>query len=292
MLTYSLNYYVALLVTLTTVLASPIHLPTEGFRADKNATFVRCTASSIDPLCKLVKQPDTAVMEHKLLPDGTWSITKSNWTRESLKAVREQHNVTSIMRRAGDGIEGPPADLEKRESAPPICTGPQTQTWFDQDDWGYWYQSWQQVGNCFYCDTCSEAIQSSFAVTESWTVGLSASFDAVIQASFSFSWGQTYSLSDTRTCNWNKGDTWGCHTIWYQPLMSYHNGWANYQTHTWCSDTGDQYYDHQYSYVNINQAANGGINQGNLGCGSGCGGDDHRQCTNGNNGGTLWGPPN
>ncbi|KAJ8098963.1 hypothetical protein POJ06DRAFT_302815 [Lipomyces tetrasporus] len=272
MLTYSLNFYVALLVTLTTVFASPIHLPTEGFHADKNATFVRCTTSSIDPLCKLVKQPDTAVMEHKLLQDGTWSITKSNWTRESLKAVREQ---PSIMRRAGDGIEGPPADLEKRESAPPICTEPQTQTWFDQDDWGY-----------------CEAIQSSFAVTESWTVGLSASFDAVLQASFGFSWGQTYTLSDTRTCNWNKGDTWGCHSIWYQPLMSYHNGWANYQTHTWCSDTGDQYYDHQYTYVNVNQAANGGINQGNLGCGSGCGGDDHRQCTNGNNGGTLWGPPN
>ncbi|KAK9364652.1 hypothetical protein V1509DRAFT_635657 [Lipomyces kononenkoae] len=55
------------------------------------------------------------------------------------------------------------------------------------------------------------------------------------------------------------------------------------------SERGDQYYNHQYTYVNVNQAAKGGVNQGNLGCGSGCGGWDNRQCTSGNNRGTLWG---
>ncbi|KAK9388154.1 hypothetical protein V1515DRAFT_597880 [Lipomyces mesembrius] len=215
----SLEFLVALLATFSLILASPVYLPNEGFHADKNATFVRCDASSTDFICALVKKPESAVMEHKLLPDGTWKWTKSNWTREALKAVREQNNVTSIMRRTDDRIADSVTDLRKRESVPPICSQTDLQTWYDQCEWGYWYQPWRQVGNCFYCDTCTEQIQTSFSVTESWTVGLPVTFDQVIQTSFRFSWGQTYGLSDTRTCEWQNGDTWGCHSIWYQQLI-------------------------------------------------------------------------
>jgi hypothetical protein len=261
----------------------------EGFHADKNATFVLCDDDSPDPICALVKRPTTAVMTSTLLPDGTWSeAVPSNWTREALKAVREANGVISNERRSFDPI----ANLTLRESAPPVCWT-ERQKWYDQSQWGYWYQAWHQIGSCFYCDSCSEAIAASFAVTQTWTVGIGADFDNVMHVSFDYSWGQTATLSDTRTCNWSLGDTYGCHSIWYQPLMSWHHGWPNYQTHTHCGagqgqGPTDSYYDHHYTYAEANQAANGGVNQGNLGCGSGCQGSDHRQCSYGNDGGILW----
>lgn len=75
--------------------------------------------------------------------------------------------------------------------------------------------------------------------------------------------------------------------------MSYHNGYANYQSHTHCfagrgNTASDVYYDHNYAFANVNQAGNNGVNAGNLGCNSGCGGKNKRQCVNGNNGGALW----
>ncbi|KAJ2983120.1 hypothetical protein NQ176_g937 [Zarea fungicola] len=63
--------------------------------------------------------------------------------------------------------------------------------------------------------------------------GLTADLEKVLHLVFQFSWGNTVIVTDTRTCNWNH-NTNGCHAIWHQPLMMYHNGYANYQTHTHC----------------------------------------------------------
>ncbi|KAJ2975934.1 hypothetical protein NQ176_g5237 [Zarea fungicola] len=116
-----------------------------------------------------------------------------------------------------------------------------------------------------------------------------------ITLTFSFAWGQTQGISDTRTCQLNYVEN-GCHSIWYQPLMAYHNGWPNYQTHTHCSPgwgegSTDSCYDHNWAWANVNQAV-GGVTPGNLGCNSGCSGSDYRQCDNGNQGGSLWPNPN
>ncbi|RFU34102.1 hypothetical protein B7463_g2256, partial [Scytalidium lignicola] len=281
---------VASLALAGSAIASPIYQRNEDFKGNNTVVYVKCDDSSKDPLCALVRPPISTVMTTTLLEDGTWSeAVPSNWTRESLKAFRVANNVTSNLPSSIDPVS---RHLNsKREAGPPVCTT-ERQNWYDQHEWGYWYQAWAQVGNCFYCDTCSEAIATSFAVSETWTFSLGVDFDKVMQLSFGYSWGQTYTLGDTRTCNWVKGNTYGCHTIWYQPLMSWHHGYANYQTHGHCFGNGqvgpsDSYYDHNYKYAEANNAANGGTNQGNLGCGSGCSGSDHRQC-HGNNGGVLW----
>jgi hypothetical protein len=235
----------------------------------------------------VVKQPDFGVTQHTLLPDGTWQASPSNWTRESLKDFRKSHVASKI--------HTDPSILDGR---PPLCFS-NKQTWYDTHDWGYWYQPWHQVGNCFYCDNndCNEAIQVSFSVQQTWTVGIGVTFDEIVEATFGFSSSQTASVSDTRTCNWAANTEYGCHSIWYQPQMSYHNGYANYQTHTHCTaasgeDATDYYHDHNLAFANVNQEAGNGHNTGNMGCNSGCSGADHRQCPNGNDGGTLWPPAN
>lgn len=68
------------------------------------------------------------------------------------------------------------------------------------------------MGNCFYCDQCTEAIAVNFAVTDTWTAGLSVKFNDVITANFGFSWGETYGLTDTRTCHSNFVES-GCQSI-------------------------------------------------------------------------------
>lgn len=261
-----------------------------------NATFVPCEEGTKDPICLMIKQPVQDVFTERIHPNGTVEILQGLYTREQLKKIRETNRMASVeVSRDQGNVNGSTVltnSLAKREGPPPICTH-EIQRWFDQASWGYWYQKWHQVGNCFYCDTCSEAIATSFAVSQTWTYGIGVNFDEVISVSFGFSWGQTFTLTDTRTCQWTKGSQHGCHSIWYQPLMSYHKGNANYQTHTHCparlgSPASDTYTDHYWTPVDVNQAGNNGINQGNLGCDSGCGGSDHRQCTNGNNGGLLW----
>lgn len=275
----------------------PLVLRSDEVGPPANATFVRCTEGTTDPLCHLVRQPTLGVVTEITHINGTKETKRDLYTHEHLRGIRERNNVTSVERKLGQTFPDNHAkfinEFTKRESSTgiPICYT-ERMKWFDQHEWGYWYQQWKQVGNCFYCDQCTEAISTSFAVAQTWSFGLEAKFAEVITASFHFSWGQTYSLSDTRTCQWNYVEN-GCHSIWYQPLMSYHNGYANLQTHTHCygpsfSGGGDSYYDHDYHYVNVNQAGNNGVNQGNLGCNSGCQGGDHRQCQNGNNGGALW----
>ncbi|KAJ2981390.1 hypothetical protein NQ176_g2049 [Zarea fungicola] len=273
-------------------LASPVALRSEP---PAGTTFIPCEEGTKDPICLLIKQPSQDVITELKHPNGTVEVKKNLYTRAQLQAIREENKVVSRehspQQEPVDGSAAFIDSLTKRESAPPICWS-ETQKWYDQHEWGYWYQSWHQVGNCFYCDQCTEAISTSFAVSQTWTYGLSAKFNDVITVSFSFAWGQTFTLTDTRTCQWNFVES-GCHSIWYQPLMSYHNGYPNYQTHTHCSagqgqGPTDSYYDHNWAYANVNQAGNNGINQGNLGCNSGCGGNDHRSCTNGNNGGSLW----
>lgn len=255
-------------------------------RSFDNFTFVPCFEGTTDPNCHLIRQPTLDIITEVVHVNGSTETKRNLYTREQLRDVRIQNNVSSIEHKQGQDSQ----DVEKRE-VPPVCWT-ETQKWFDQTEWGYWYNSWQQVGSCFYCDECTWAIASNFAITQTWTVGLSATFDGILQASFGFSWGQTYGLTDTRTCSWKKVES-GCHSIWYQPLMSYHNGAANVQKHQHCGPyqglpAHDAYYDHSWTWANVNQAGNNGVNQGNLGCNSGCGGNDHRQCTKGNSGGVLW----
>ncbi|KAJ2983357.1 hypothetical protein NQ176_g752 [Zarea fungicola] len=261
-----------------------------------NATFIPCEEGTKDPICLLVKQPLRDIITERTHPNGTVEILRNLYTREQLKHIRERNKVVSVEVLPGQNIGNGSAEfvqsLAKREGPPPICTH-EIQKWYDTANWGYWYQNWHQVGNCFYCDQCTESINVSFGVSQTWTWGLDAKFADVINVSFGFQWGQTFTLSDTRTCQWSKGDEKGCHSIWYQPLMTYHNGNANYQTHTHCparlgSPASDTYTDHYWTGANVNQGGKNGVNQGNLGCNSGCGGSDHRQCTNGNTGGSLW----
>jgi hypothetical protein len=285
-----------LLLSLATAgLSSPIVVRSGGNGPLANSTFIPCTEGTTDPICKLVRQPKLDIVTEITHSNGTVEIKRNLYTREQLQTIRKQNNITSVEYQPGEVLQSRSAEfissLTKRESAPPVCWS-ETQRWYDQNDSGYWYQAWNQVGNCFYCDQCTEAIAWSFGVSETWTWGLDIAFEEVITASFGFSWGETYTLTDTRTCDWNWVEN-GCHSIWYQPLMSYHNGYANYQTHSHCSAgqgslPSDSYYDHNWAFANVNQAANGGVNQGNLGCNSGCEGSDGRQCQYGNGGGVLW----
>lgn len=261
-----------------------------------NSTYVECVEGTTDPICLMIRQPAQDVISEIAHPNGTIEIQRNKYTRAELEQIRISNHVASIERKPGDPVHNGSAEfaaaLAKRAGPPQQCYT-ETQKWYDQHGWGYWYQDWHQVGNCFYCDQCTEAIQFSFAVAQTWTFSLGYKFDDIITATFGFTWGKTFTLQDTRTCQWNPGSEHGCHTIWYQPLMSYHNGYANYQTHQHCYPSAglpgkDSYYDHNYVFANVNQAGNNGVNQGNLGCNSGCGGNDHRQCVNGNNGGSLW----
>ncbi|RDW57506.1 hypothetical protein BP6252_13766 [Coleophoma cylindrospora] len=278
-------------------LSTPIASSLESRGPPPNATFIQCIDGTTDPICQLIHQPSHEIITEIIHPNGTMEIKRNLYTRDQLQAIRARNNVTSIEYQPGEAVQTRNAETinspTKRESAPPACWS-ETQKWYDTHDWGYWYQPWKQVGNCFYCDQCTEAIATSFAVTQTWTVGLDAKFGDVITVSFGFSWGQTFSLSDTRTCQWNWVE-YGCHSLWYQPLMTYHNGYANYQTHTHCGagqgePASDSYSNHNWAFANVNQAVtdNNGVNRGNLGCNSGCEGNDHRQCQYGNNGGVLW----
>ncbi|KAF5546515.1 hypothetical protein FMEXI_5537 [Fusarium mexicanum] len=279
-----------------TAYATPLAIRLDNTEPPENTTFVKCVEGTTDPICLKIRGPSSDIITEIVHPDGTVEVHRNKYTREQLKDIRHQNKVKSVEQKPGhtarDGSAVFINDLTKRESAPPVCYS-ETQRWWDQKEWGYWYQAWHQVGNCFYCDQCTEAIAVGFSVSQTWTVGLSAKFGEVIEATFSFSWGETHTLTDTRTCQWNYVES-GCHSIWYQPLMSYHNGYANYQTHTHCGagqgqGASDSYYDHNWAYANVNQIGNNnGANQGNLGCGSGCQGNDHRQCQYGNNGGSLW----
>jgi hypothetical protein len=218
------------------------------------------------------------------------------YTREQLQTIRERNNVTTVEYKPGDVVRNRSAEfissLTKRESAPPVCHS-ELQQWYDTSNWGYWYQTWNQVGNCFYCNVCTEGIAISFGVTETWTVGLAATFYKVLQFTFQFSYGEALTLTDTRTCSWTNVED-GCHSIWYQPMMSYHNGNANYQTHTHCTGgvggTTDSYFDHNWAFANVNAGVggDGSVNTGNMGCNSGCQGSDHRQCLHGNSGHFIW----
>ncbi|KAJ2972419.1 hypothetical protein NQ176_g7170 [Zarea fungicola] len=270
----------------TVVLSTPLVLKDTTSPLD-NSTIIACAEGTTDPICNLHRQPTQHVITDITHPNGTTEMVRNKYTREQLNAIRTANNVKSAQFAPGEASSA----ASKREVAPPVCYT-ETQRWYDTDSWGYWYQSWNQVGSCFYCDDCSEAISTSFAVSQTWTYGLGVSFDSVIQSTFQFSWGETFTLSDTRTCVWNNVQN-GCHSIWYQPLMSYHNGYANYQTHAHCyagagSAASDSYYNHNYAFANVNQAGNNGVNQGNLGCDSGCQGSDGRQCQYGNGGGSPW----
>lgn len=201
-------------------LASPLVVLKSEPPAD--AIFIPCAEDSQDPICHLVKQPSQDVITEITHPNGTTEVKKNLYTRAQLQAIREENKVVSKEHAPHqESFDGSAAFINsitkrestKRESAPPICWT-QTQKWYDTHDWGYWYQSWHQVGNCFYCDQCIEAINTSFGVSQTWTWGISAKFGDVITSTFGFSWGQTFSLSDTRTCQWNFVES-GCHSIWY-----------------------------------------------------------------------------
>lgn len=198
--------------------ASPIVLLRSEPPAD--AIFTPCHEGTEDPICHLVKQPSPDVITERVHPNGTVEVLKNHYTRAQLKAIRENNNVISVEhkpRRGGnDTSTAPGGSLAERWVMPPpqYCTS-EIQKWYDTHEWGYWYQSWHQIGNCFYCDQCSEAISTSFGVAQTWTYGLSANFGDIISASFGFSWGQTFSLTDTRTCQWNFVES-DCHSIWYQ----------------------------------------------------------------------------
>ncbi|KAJ2974538.1 hypothetical protein NQ176_g6001 [Zarea fungicola] len=265
-----------------------------------NAVFFECKEGTKDPICLSIKQPFHDVTTEITHFNGTKEVKKNLYSRSQLQAIREENQVISREhaphQELEDRSEAFIANLTKRDWVP-LCRT-ETQRWYDTQSWGYWYQNWHQVGSCFYCDYCSEAIATSFAVTQTWTVGLNYKFGEVITATFSFAWGQTFTITDTRTCRWRNVEN-NCHSIWYQPLMTYHNGNANYQTHTKCLPRAglpgyEVYYDHNWAFANVNQAggATNGVNQGNLGCNSGCGGWDKRQCVNGNFGGSLWPNPN
>lgn len=181
------------------VLSSPASLRSAA-TSPGNATFVSCIEGTTDPICHMIRQPIKDVITEIHHPNGTIETHRNKYTRKELEEIRISKRVTSVERQPGetipDGSAGFIRSVEKRESAPPLCYH-EIQKWYDQHEWGYWYQSWHQIGNCFYCNKCAEAIASSFAVAQTWTYGLGVNFDDIVSASFGFSWGQTFTLTDT-----------------------------------------------------------------------------------------------
>lgn len=158
-----------------------------------DAVFIPCEEGTKDPICLHVKQPIGDVITEISHPNGTIETKVNLYTRSDLQAIREKNGVTSTKYLPGQNTTDAGSaefirSLTRRESAPPICRT-ETQRWYDTYSCGYWYQAWHQVGNCFYCNQCTEAISVSFGVTQTWTYGLSFKFDDVITATFGFSWG-------------------------------------------------------------------------------------------------------
>ncbi|KAF5585586.1 hypothetical protein FPCIR_8299 [Fusarium pseudocircinatum] len=147
---------------------TPLAIRLDNTEPPENATFVQCHEGTTDRICLKIRGPSLDVITEIVHPDGTV---------ESAAFV---------------------SDLTKRDT-PRLCRS-ETQRWWDENEWGYWYQAWHQVGNCFYCNQCTEAIAVGFSVSQAWTVGLSLKFEEVIEASFEFTWDETHTLTDTRTC--------------------------------------------------------------------------------------------
>lgn len=248
-----------------------------------NATYIHCgTGSNLtnfeDENCAKRHKEVHHVYRHELQDDGTWRTSVADKTI----AEAEAEAKLSVNR-----TEAELDELSKRD----VPCRTYVETWFTTDNWGYWYNQWKQIGQCFYCDDCSFAAQYSASVTQTWTVGLGVNLDSAIQATFGYSWGYSQGFGNEFTCNWSPGSTYGCHSVWFQPLMTYHNGWPNYQIHAYNSGAcGFTTTGHVWTYANVNQFPNhdGNVNSGNWGCDSGCQGSDHRQCQYGNYGGSLW----
>lgn len=177
----------------------------------------------------------------------------------------------------------------------PYCNNYYTDE-FDQDSWGFWWQPWRQVGACYYCNTCSLGISVSAAVTFQYTVTIGADVGGLISATFGYSWGETTSLSQTFTCNWNPQNSNGCNTIWFQPEMSWHKGWGKRKKWGYCNPGTTWFISEQDAYYNnVDQPIKdaNGKSFGNWGCGSGCqdkscGASTHgNECCFANAGGTL-----
>ena len=77
------------------------------------------------------------------------------------------------------------AGLQERDC---ICTY-HRESWYDPDyTTAPWFHDWRQVGDCKYCDSCSQGISVSATVTQAWTAGLGVTLDAVLQGVFQFQW--------------------------------------------------------------------------------------------------------
>lgn len=148
------------------------------------------------------------------------------------------------------------------------------------------YTEWNQVGNCFYCDSCTQTITSTASVQNTWSVGLTADFEEAIHIAFGFQRTTTTSLSSAVGCTWQPGETFGCHSIWFQAGFNTFTGQAKVHQQGNFACFGD-IDDSQPATVKKAQTDKGFVG-GNPGCGSGCQGDDNRQCPYGNDGGVLW----
>lgn len=113
--------------------------------------------------------------------DGTWLTTVSNRTIEEAEADSQ----LSVQRTNEELDDLTILDVPCRTYV---------ETWFTTNNWGYWSNTWKQIGGCYYCNDCNYAASSSASVTQSWSVGLGADFDLAISAAFGYSWGQTKTI--------------------------------------------------------------------------------------------------
>ncbi|RKU46368.1 hypothetical protein DL546_003215 [Coniochaeta pulveracea] len=130
------------LAQVTAKLANPITLDLSSRGAARNVTYVPCTEGTTDPICQLIRQPNPDVISEIIHPNGTVETKQIRYTREQLGDIRARNNVVSVEHQPGQVLPDRSAEfvenLSKRESAPPICYT-ETQKWFDQQEWGYWY---------------------------------------------------------------------------------------------------------------------------------------------------------
>ncbi|CZR68924.1 uncharacterized protein PAC_18825 [Phialocephala subalpina] len=105
-------------------------------------------------LQQLVEPYAGKVFSHALQDDGSWLTTVSNTTIEEAEADSQ----LSVQRTNEELDDLTVLDIPCRTHV---------ETWFTTNNWGYWSNTWKQIGGCYHCKDCNYAASSSASVTQS-----------------------------------------------------------------------------------------------------------------------------
>jgi hypothetical protein len=226
-----------------------------------------------------VKQPDTNAKLYIKDKHGKMHLVYSG---NNQTLADHNHVATMVTNYAqANNITGNSTNLNKRLAGPPpvYCWNTWSQG-FDQNSWGYYNGNWGQMGGCYYCESCYITVDVSYGVSFTYTAEADLNLGNVISGSFGYSWGHSWGTDSAFTCYWVSGSqlangatNYGCNSIWFQPLYSWHWGYTWWQSGVACSDgrpwvqTGYNWADMMVSQPVLDQYGNAA---GNFGCGSGC----------------------